>query len=99
MRISGFFRLGEIGRMRPKLAGLADGVNGASRAGLGVPGKAARTAWACAAVVPGPGLRGSITTVFSVVPSKFSESSTTLLNASMVVSAKPAWIRVLFHGE
>src|SRR6478672_12175552 len=98
MRISGFFRFGEIGRTRPKgPAGL--GAKGASTAALGVPGNAASTAAICAGVIPGGGGAVlSMVTVFKVVPSKFNESSTTLLNASMVVSAKDKRNRVLSQG-
>src|ERR1700756_2563521 len=81
MRISGLWRLVAIGRIRPKKP-LPGGAAAASKAGLGALGKAARMA----------GL--VVVTVFSVVPSKLSESSTTLLNASIVTSAKDAFTRV-----
>src|SRR5260370_28907927 len=96
-RKSGLCRLEAIGRTRPK-GPVSLGANGASTAALGVLGKALSTAWFCAGVVPGGGLVGSMVTVFNVVPSKLRESSTTLLKASMVVSAKEARIRVLLHG-
>ena len=44
------------------------------------------------------GVELSMVTVFSVVPSKLSESSTTLLKASIVVSAKDNRKSVLSHG-
>src|SRR5438270_474519 len=77
MRISGFFRLGEMGRTRPNEVP-GGGVTEANRAALGALGNAANTAGLVVVIV------------FSVVPSKLRESSTTLLNASMVTSAKEA---------
>src|ERR1700756_293580 len=80
MRTSGFFRRAEIGRMRPQFGGQTGAV---SNAGFGALGNEASTA-------------GSVVeAVLSVMPSKFSESSTTLLKASIVVSAPEAWNNVL----
>src|SRR4029077_1465 len=98
LRISGFLRLVEMGRTRPK-GPVSCGAKGARTDALGKAGKAAFTAASCAAVIPGGGgLVKSMVTVFSVVPSKLRESSTTLLKASMVVSAKDRRNRVLSQG-
>src|SRR2546425_2819794 len=74
-----------MGRTRPN-SPLPGGTREASSPGLGALGKAASTA----------GL--VVVTVLSVVPSKLSESSTTLLNARTVLSANDALNRVLLQG-
>src|SRR5436305_8422957 len=92
LRISGFFKWLEMGRTRPN--GAPAGANGASKAWLGEFGNALSTA--CPA-----GVELSMVTVVSVTPSKFKESRTTLLNASIVLSAKEALSRVFEspHGD
>src|ERR1041385_2018091 len=80
MRTSGFLRCEEIGLTRPQSGGQTGAT---SNAGLGAFGNAASTA-------------GSVdVAVLSVMPSKFNESRTTLLKASIVVSAPEAWNSVL----
>src|SRR5262249_28958364 len=81
MWISGFFKFGEIGRTRPHLGGHA---GPASRAGLGAFGNAA-------AIAAQPGLDGVRVCVTRFLPSKFRESRTTLLKASIVFSAADAF--------
>src|SRR5262245_16488852 len=84
MWISGLCKLGEMGRTRPQFGGHDSPV---SSAGLGAFGNARSTA----------GL--VVTLVRRLMPSKFRESSTTLLKASMVTSAAEALNRVPFHGS
>src|SRR5437588_10789810 len=86
LRISGLRKFEAMGRMRPNGGTPSGGVTAASAAGLGVFGNAANTA----------GL--VVVMVFNVVPSKLSESNTTLLKASMVDSANESRNRVLSHG-
>src|SRR5262249_12323875 len=86
IRSSGLWRWSEMGRTRPKNP-LPGGTSDASTAGLGELGNAATT-------VAQPGSALVIVVVFSVRPSKFNESSTTLLKASMVTSAAEAFTRV-----
>src|SRR5262249_24352462 len=81
MWISGFFKLGEMGRTRPQLPGQGGPT---SRAGLGALGKAASTAGFV------------VLCVRRFLPSKFRESRTTLLKASMVFSAADALNSVPF---
>src|SRR5713101_1092730 len=83
LRISGLCRRLEIGRTRPQFGGQAGPTNSA---GLGKLGNAASTA----------GL--VVVTVRRVLPSKFKESRTTLLNASTVLSAKESLNRVFSQG-
>src|SRR5262249_52113984 len=87
MWISGFLKLGEIGRTRPHLGGQAGPAN---RAGLGAFGNAA-------AMAVQPGLaRGSVWAT-KFLPSKFRESRTLLLKARMVFSAAEALNSVPFR--
>src|SRR5215475_5694453 len=77
-----------MGRTRPQFGGQASPVSAAAG---GKFGNAAATSGQV-------GLDGVSVTVRSVLPSKFSESRTTLLKASMVTSAADALIRVPGHG-
>src|SRR5215510_6636810 len=86
IRISGFLILGEMGRTRPQLGGQG---GPASRAGLGAFGKAATIAGQVGDVE-------STADVTKFLPSKFKESRTTLLKASMVISAAEALNSVPF---
>src|SRR5579859_1339782 len=94
MWISGFFRFGEIGRTRPQLGGQAAAVNAAGG------GKV----WALKATHSGlPAFAGTVQSgtetllVRRLIPSKFKESRTTLLKASMVFSAADALNSVPFR--
>src|SRR5689334_13336842 len=84
LRISGLCRFVAIGRTRPHLGGHA--ADPVKSAGFGALGNAAKTAGFV------------VVTVFKVVPSKFSESRTTLLKASWVVSANEALNSVFSQG-
>src|SRR5260370_29020910 len=84
MWISGLCKFGEMGRTRPQLGGQAGPTNSA---GLGKLGNAAST--------------NGLVVVFvrRFLPSKFRESKTTLLKASMVTSAPEALNSVPFQGS
>src|SRR5256714_10470538 len=85
LRVSGFLRLGEMGRTRPKNPA---GLNCSSRVSGGLFGEKARMA--CPS-----GVEASAATVNKFTPSKLSESSDTLRYASIVISANDRRITVL----
>src|SRR5262249_7140613 len=84
MWISGFFKLGEMGRTRPQFGGHGRPTRSD---GVGVLGYAASTA----ALV--------VVTVRRFLPSKLRESRTTLLKASMVTAAGEALNSIPFQGS
>src|SRR5215472_17909971 len=84
MRISGLCRLSAMGRTRPQLGGHTGPTSAAAGGKLGN----------AAATNGQVGLDGVRVTVRRVIPSKFKESRTTLLKASIVLSATDALNRV-----
>src|SRR5262252_4254189 len=88
MRISGLCRLLAIGRTRPQFGGQTGPTSAAAGGKLG---NAAATSGQV-------GLDGVSVTVRNVLPSKFKESRTTLLKASMVTSPNDALNNVPSHG-
>src|SRR5713101_6870340 len=85
LRVSGLCKWSEMGRTRPQSGGQTGPTNAAAGGKLGPPGalNAAKTSGQV-------GLAGVRVFVRKVLPSKFSESRTTLLKARTVLSANEA---------